>query len=277
MRGSRPGQAVGPGLDAHAPNVAHAYGCLLGGKNDFAADRQAASRLMEAAAGAAVAAQDSRAFLARAVRFLAEDVGICQFLDLGAGLPTAGSVHEIAQVVDPRAVRVVYADSDPAVVHHADTLLRGSLTTAVVRADLREPWNVFARPTVRTLINLAEPLAILLVAVLDSIEDHEDPWAIVNCYKDSMAPGSYLVISHITADPLSAGADRPAKVACASASAPCPARSREHVARFFGGLEMVSPGLVDVAGWRPDVMGVPLRPTVFYGGIGCKTRPGRPR
>jgi hypothetical protein len=113
--------------------------------------------------------------------------------------------------------------------------------------------------------------------VLHFIEDHEDPWAIVNCYKVSMAPGSYLVISHVTADHLSAEAARQAKAAYASASAPGIARSREQVAGFFGGLDMVAPGLVDVAGWRPVVIGAPLRPAVFHGGIVCKTHPGRPR
>jgi len=288
MQGPRPGQAVlgagqivnmalGPGVDANMPNVARVYDCLLGGTNNFAADRQVATRLIEAVPGAAIAARDNRAFLARVVRFLAEEVGICQFLDLGAGLPTAGSVHEIVQAVDPRAVRVVYADYDPAVVRHAEALLDGSPTTGVVRADLREPWDVFARPTVRALINLAEPVAILLVAVLHFIGDHEDPWAIVNCYKDSMAAGSYLVISHVTADHLSAEAARQAKAAYASASAPGIARSREQVAGFFGGLGMVAPGLVDVARWRPVVIGAPLRPAVFYGGIACKTHPGRAR
>ena len=120
--------------------------------------------------------------------------------------------------------------------------------------------------------------ALLKIAgVLHFIEDHEDPRAIVNCYKDAIAPGSYLVISHVTADYLSAEAARKAKTACAEASAPCVACSRQQVARFFGGLDMVSPGLVDVAGWRLDVSGAPPGPTVFYGGIGCKTRPGRPR
>ena len=288
MQRPRPGQAVlstgqiartalGPDLDILKPNVARVYDCLLGGKDNFASDRQAVASLLEAVPGAAAAARDNRAVLARAVRFLAEEAGICQFLDLGTGMPTADSVHEIAQAEDPRQVRVVYADYDPVVVRHADALLGGSLTAAVVRADLREPWDLFARPTVRTLINLAEPVAILLVAVLHFIEDHEDPRAIVNCYKDAIAPGSYLVISHVTADNLSAEAARQAHAAYAEASAPCVARSREQVARFFGGLDMVSPGLVDVAGWRPDVIGAPLGSAMLYGGIGCKTRPGRPR
>lgn len=287
MQGPRTGQEVlstgqitrttfGPDLDVDKPNVARVYDCLLGGEDNFAADRQAAASLLEAVPGAAVAARENRAFLARAVRFLTEEAGICQFLDLGTGMPTAGIVHEIAQAEDARQVRVVYADYDPVVVRHTNALLGGSLTAPVVRADLREPWDLFARPTVRTLINLAEPVAILLVAVLHFIDDREDPWAIVNCYKDAMAPGSYLVISHFTADHLSADAARQAQAAYADASAPGVARSREQVARFFDGLSMVSPGLLDVGGWRPGVIDAPLRPTVVYGGIGRKTRPGRP-
>lgn len=116
-----------------------------------------------------------------------------------------------------------------------------------------------------------------IAGVLHFIEDHEDPGAIVNCYKDAIAPGSYLVISHVTADNLSSEAARQARAAYAEASATCVARSREQVAGFFGGLDMVSPGLVDVAGWRPDAIGAPRGRAMLYGGIGYKTRPGRPR
>jgi S-adenosyl methyltransferase len=277
MHNSIDARPAAPDLDVTTPNVARVYDVLLGGKDNFAADRQAAAKLVEAVPGAAVAARENRAFLTRAVRFLAREVGISQFLDLGAGLPTVGSVHEIAQAEDPRQVRVVYADYDPLVVRHAEALLGGSLTAAVVRADLRQPWDVLARPTVRSLINLAQPVVILLVAVLHFTEDHEDPWAVVNCYKDLMAPGSYLVISHVTADHISPTAARQAQAVYAGASAPGVARSREQIAGFFGGLEMVSPGLVNVSGWRPDAISVPPGPALFYAGIGCKTRPGRPR
>jgi hypothetical protein len=275
------GNSSGPpvmrrGFDPTVPNVARIYDWLLGGKDNFAADRLAGEELLAAVPGAAMAARENRAFLGRAIRFLVEEAGIHQFLDIGAGLPTARAVHEIVRGTMPLP-RVVYADYDRVVVRHADALLGGSLTAAAVRADLRQPWDLFARPTVRTLINLAEPVAILLVAVLHFIEDHEDPWAVVNCYKDLMAPGSYLVISHVTADHLSADAARQARAAYAGASAPCAARSREQIAGFFAGLDMVPPGLVDVSEWRPDVIGASPGPPVFYAGIGCKTRPGRPR
>jgi hypothetical protein len=269
--------ALWPGFNPNIANVARVYDALLGGKDNFAADRQAAAKLLEAVPGAAVAARENRAFLGRAVRFLAREAGICQFLDLGTGLPTAGSVHEVAQTEDPRRVRVVYADYDGVVVRHAEALLGGSLTAAVVRADLRQPWELFAQPTVRTMINLAEPVAILLVAVLHFVEDDEDPWTVVNCYKDLMAPGSYLVVSHVTADHLSAEAAAQARAAYDGASAPGVPRTREQVAGFFGGLEMVPPGLVDLPAWRPAHLGPAVGPAVFYAGVGRKTRPGRPR
>ena len=258
------------------PNVARVYDWLLGGKDNFAADRQAAARLLEVVPGAAMAARENRAFLGRAVRFLAEDAGVGQFLDLGAGLPSARAVHEIVRGAVPTP-RVVYADCDPMVVCHAEALLGGSLISGVVGVDLRHPWDLFARPTVRSLINLAEPVAILLVAALHFVEDREDPWAVVNCYKDMMAPGSYLVISHVTADHLSADAARRAHAVYEGASAPGVARSREQVARFFGGLDMLAPGLVEVSRWRPDVIGTTPGPTLLYAGIGRKTSPGRPR
>jgi hypothetical protein len=264
-------------FDPTVPNVARVYDVLLGGKDNFAADRQAADRLLDAVPGAAVAARENRAFLGRAVRFLAEEAGICQFLDIGTGLPTGGSVHEIAQDGDPRQVRVVYADYDQVVVWHAEALLGGSLTAAVVRADLRQPWDLFAQPTVRTLINLAEPVAILLVAVLHFVEDREDPWAVVNCYKDMMAPGSFLVITHVTADHLSAEAAAQAQAVYDGASAPGVPRTREQVAGFFAGLDMVAPGLVNVSAWRPAHPDPAYGPAVFYAGIGRKTSPGRPR
>ena len=266
-----------PGLNVTTPNVARVYDCLLGGKDNFAADREAAVRLLEAVPRRSHGGAEEPSVSRAGGAVPGAEAGIRQFLDIGTGLPTVGSVHEIAQDGDPWQARVVYADYDRVVVRHAEAILGGSLTAAVVRADMRQPWDLFARPTVRTLINLAEPVAILLVAVLHFVEDHEDPWAVVNCYKDLMAPGSYLVISHVTADHLSEDAARQARAAYAGASAPGVARTRDQIAGFFAGLDMVAPGLVDVAEWRPDVIGAPPGPAVFYAGIGCKTRPGRPR
>jgi SAM-dependent methyltransferase len=210
------------------------------------------------------------------VRYLAEEAGVRQFLDIGAGLPTARAVHEIVRGAVPMP-RVVYADYDPVVVRHAEALAGGVPGVDVIRADLRQPRDLLSYLTWRHLIDLAQPVAIMLVAVLHFVEDHEDPWAVVNCYKDLMAPGSYLVISQVTADHLSEDAARQAQAAYAGASAPGSARTREQVAGFFAGLDMVAPGLVNASEWRPAHIGAAPGPAVFYAGIGCKTRPGRPR
>ena len=259
------------------PNVARVYDVLLGGKDNFEADRRAAAKLLEAVPDAAVAARDNRAFLCRAVRYLAREAGVSQFLDIGTGLPTVGSVHEIARACDVRRLRVVYADYDAVVVRHAEALLADSLNVAVVRADLRRPRDLLAEPAVWAMIDLAQPVAVLLVAVLHFLDDTEDPWAIVSQLKDRMAPGSYLVISHVTADHITLQAAQQARDAYKGASAPGVPRTRAQVARFFGGLELVSPGLVSVSSWRPDEIDPAPGPALFYAGVGRKTGPGRPR
>jgi hypothetical protein len=167
------------GLDVTVPNVARVYDVLLGGRNNFAADRQVAEKLLAAVPGAAVAARENRAFLARAVRYLCCRVGIRQFLDVGAGLPTGGSVHEIVEGAVPPA-RVVYADNDPEVVRQAEALAGGRLGVEAVHADLRQPHWLLAQPGVQRQVNLAEPVAVLLVAVLHFLRNHDDPWAVVN-------------------------------------------------------------------------------------------------
>jgi hypothetical protein len=263
-------------FDPTVPNVARIYDWLLGGKDNFAADREAAARLLEAVPGAAVAARENRAFLNRAVRFLAAAAGVRQFLDIGAGLPTARAVHEIVHGLVPPPV-VVYADNDPVVIRHADALISGRPGVAAIQADLRQPRALLDQVTWRDLIDLVRPVAVLLVAVLHFLEDTEDPWAIVNSLKDRMAPGSYLVISHVTADNITPQAARQARDAYQGASAPGVPRSQAQIARFFDGLDMVSPGLVNVPGWRPGEIGPPAGPALFYAGVGRKTGPGRPR
>jgi hypothetical protein len=268
---------TGPGFDPKVPNVARVYDCLLGGKDNYAADRQAAAKLLAAVPGAALAARDNRAFLARAVRYLTGEAGIGQFLDIGTGLPTAGAVHEIARAMVPQA-RVVYADYDPVVLRHAEALIGHTTGVAAVRADLRQPAHLLAHPGVQRLIDLAEPVAVLLVAVLHFLDDTDDPWTIVNHLKDHIAPGSYLVISHVTADHIPARTAADAHAAYDGASAPGVARTRADIARFFAGLDMIDPGLVSTTAWRPAYIGPPSTyPALFYAGIGRKTRPGRPR
>jgi len=257
------------GFDTGIPNVARIYDALLGGKDSYGADRQAAQELLKVVPGAARAARENRAFLGRAVRFLAGEAGIQQFLDIGTGLPTLGNVHEIAQAANP-AARVVYADYDPVVVLHANVLLAKAVTVAAVNADLRYPHDLLTSPAVRALIDFDEPVAVLLVAVLHFLEDSDSPWKIVDCIKDHIAPGSYLVLSHVTGDDIPPDARRQAREVYENASAPGVARERDGIARFFDGLVMLSPGLVTVPAWRPDHIITKPHETLFYGGVGRK-------
>jgi len=260
------------GLDVTVPNVARIYDHLLGGKDNFAADREAARRLLAAVPDAGRAAQANRVFLARAVRFLAAEAGIRQFLDVGTGLPTQGNVHEIAQATDPRT-RVVYCDNDPMVVVHANALLADNLTVVASQADLRDPDYLFTLPVTRTLIDISQPLGVLLVAVLHFLPDGDDPWALIDRIKHRLAPGSYIVISHVTGDGISAEAVRAAAEVYQGASAPGVARSHEEIARFFTGLEMAEPGLVEVSAWRAPLPARWPRPVLFFAGIGRKPLP----
>jgi hypothetical protein len=263
------GQPGGQDFDPGVPNVARIYDFLLGGKDNFDADRQAARRLVEAVPGAALAARDNRAFLGRAVRFLAQEAGIRQFLDIGTGLPTRGNVHEIAQETDP-LTRVVYCDNDPMVVVHANALLANESTVSAVYSDLRYPRHLLAMLAVRSLLDLDKPIAVLMVAVLHFIEDREDPWDLVDQFKSAMAPGSCLAISHVTGDELPGAARRRAAEVYESASAPGVARTSAQIARFFDGLDVVAPGLVSVPDWRPSLKRSRQQPTLFYAGVGRK-------
>ncbi len=256
-------------FDTTVPNVARIYDFLLQGKDNFAADRQAAGKLLKAVPSAASAARDNRLFLTRAVEFLAREVGIRQFLDIGTGLPTAGSVHEKAQEADPLC-HVVYVDNDPIVITHANVLLADSLRVAAVQADLRNPDFLLSLPTVRALIDFEQPVAVLMVAVLHFVADDEDPWSIVSRYMSAMAPGSYLVISHVTGDGSPAEAIQEAAGIYEHASAAGTARPRAEVARFFRGLDMVAPGLADVKYWRNPLPRRNPGPLLFCAGVGRK-------
>jgi hypothetical protein len=262
-----PEQPARQGFDTSIPNVARIYDALLGGKDNYAADRDAAAKLLAAVPDAAAAARDNRAFLGRAVRFLADEAGIRQFLDIGTGLPTRGNVHEIAHAADP-AAQVVYIDNDPVVTAHANALLADAPTVTAVNADLRCPRDLLTSPAVRARIDFTKPVAVLLVAVLHFVDDSQDPWAIVECIKEHIAPGSYLVVSHVTDDELSHDARRCARQAYEGASAPGVARTWEGIARFFDGMVMVGPGLVNAAGWRSNRIAHMTHRALFYAGIG---------
>lgn len=259
------------GVDAGVPNGARIYDYMLGGKDNYAADRAAAEAMIAANPGAPRTARANRAFLGRAVRFLAEEVGIRQFLDLGTGLPTQQNVHQVAQAVAPDA-RVVYVDYDPVVVVHGRALLATADAVDVVDGDLRRPDEILGHPDVGRLISFDQPLAVLLVAILHFISDEEDPAGIVARLRDAMAPGSYLVVSHTASespDEVMAAAQQGFR----SAGAPLTPRTRAEIQRFFAGFELVEPGLVEVAQWRPADP-EPARPGkspwVLLGGVGRK-------
>jgi len=252
-----------------APNVARIYDYLLGGKDNYEEDRLAAQQLLQAVPDAAIAAWDNRQFLGRAVKFLAEEAGIGQFIDIGTGLPTRGNVHAIAHRHAPQS-RVVYVDNDPAVIAHGNVLLNNHPNAIAIRADMRDPKSIIMHSELRELIKFDEPVAVLLVAVLHFIRDAENPFLIVDELKSAMARGSYLVISHVTDDQVSGEATRLVEGIYENANAPGTARSRRDIAKFFEGLEMIPPGLVSAAQWRNEWMLAEPGRTIFYAGAGKK-------
>ena len=236
-------------VDVTVPSPARIYDYFLGGKDNFAVDREMAEMILRQAPVARAGALANRRFLGRAVEFLAK-AGIRQFLDLGAGLPSQNNVHEVAQRVCPDA-RVVYVDNDPVVLNHAEALLATDDSTVVIGEDMREPERILAHPDVQRLIDFSEPVAALFVSVLHFVTDEQDPWGIVSAMTEPLAPGSFLTLSHSTLD------GRPAEVIAEfernyRASAPLVVRSRESVTRFFDGFELVDPGLAYTTEWRSD-------------------------
>lgn len=257
------------GVDTAMPNVARIYDVLLGGKDNYPADREAAEQLLRAAPDAAAAATENRAFLRRAVQFLAEDAGIRQFIDIGTGLPTQGNVHEVAQQFISDA-RVLYVDYDSVVIAHAQALLCDNATTVAINRDLREPDQILSHPALQALIDPDQPVAILLVAILHFITDDENPLGIVERLKEYMAPGSYLVISHVTADDVPPEVTERARRLYENSTAPVITRTQAEVTRFFDGLEVIPPGIVSGSSWRPDWRTTSPGRTIFYAGAGRK-------
>ncbi len=265
----------GPGFDTSVPNAARMYDFWLGGKDNFAADREAARRSALAVPELPRLARENRKFLGRAVRFCAR-AGVTQFLDIGAGLPTMESVHQVAgqETAEPH---VVYLDHDPLVISHARALLATPWTTAV-QGDLARPAEFLAAPEVRALIDFSRPVAVLLVAVLHFLPDEADPAGSVAQLREVMAPGSYLVISHAEMGPGQVAGDEPQTGAtrelgeARQGMPPSRARSRDELAAFFEGLTLVEPGLTEVWKWRPDEEAAEAASEVMtvVGGVGRK-------
>jgi len=239
-------------LNSDKPTPARMYDYFLGGKDNFEVDREAA-RKVDAALGRTMTYDivwENRRFQQRATRWLAAEAGIDQFLDIGAGLPTQGNVHEIAQSVNPDA-RVVYVDNDPIVLAHGRALLETNKSTTVVTADARRPAEVLSLRETKELIDFSRPVALLVIALFHFISDEENPEALIAEFLDGLPSGSYLALSHLTTDgPPAEGVAR-TEAAYANATSPMVFRSRVAIEGLFTGLELVEPGVVRPWQWRP--------------------------
>jgi S-adenosyl methyltransferase len=257
-----------PDFDTRVPHNARVYNYLLGGKDNFAADREAGDRFLAAYPNVVHSVRANRAFLARAVRFLASDMGIRQFLDIGTGIPTASNTHEVAQRFAPDS-RIVYADNDPIVLSHAQALLKSSPegVCAYIDADLRDPEKILA--AARDTLDFARPVAVMLVAVLQLIDDADDPAGIAGRLMAACVPGSFLTISHPASD-LDAGLDVATRQFNQSGGEGATNRDRAAVARLFDGCELVEPGVVRVAEWRPDSELEAARHAAVWAGVAQK-------
>jgi SAM-dependent methyltransferase len=243
------------------PNTARIWNYQLGGKDNFAVDREASDAANAMVMGLGVpngadSALESRHLLQRMVDYMLGQ-GVRQFLDLGSGLPNMANTHQIAQRVAPEA-RIVYVDIDPIVSTHAAALMAGS-NVVTLRADLREPEQVLGNAQVRDLLDFGEPVGIMFMCVLHCLWDKEDPWNVVRQFRDAVTPGSYLAVSHMTDEAHPEAAEGLFRISQdLHWNTPLISRSRADIARFFDGFTLVEPGLVAPAQWRPD-LDEPLR------------------
>jgi hypothetical protein len=268
------GRSVPDGVDPAVPSPARMYDYYLSGATNYAADREAAERALSVVPSGRLIARANRYFMMRAVLLMA-DQGIRQFIDLGTGIPTSPSVHELAQAIDPTA-RVLYVDNDPVVTAHNRPLLAASRNVKTLQADVRRPDRILDSAEARELIDFSQPVGLLFVAVLHFVRDQEDPRGIVRAFNNRLVPGSYLALSHITGDGTDVGVMATIRQAYAHASSPAVFRTGEQVHGFFAGFELLPPGLVDVTRWAPYAMHPARTSTLnFLAGIGYKSPPVR--
>jgi hypothetical protein len=262
-----------PEIDTSRPHPARIYDYYLGGKDHFAADREVAERSLASVPSGRIGARENRAFLGRAVRYLAEEAGIRQFLDIGTGLPTTNNVHEVAQSVAPSS-RVVYVDNDPLVLAQARALLTSAPEgrTAYIHADLREPASILSSPVTAEILDFSQPVALILVAILHFMPDEFQPAAALATLLDALPSGSYLVASHLTPEHDPVGVAAGVRAYHAGGVALQARESREFAELAFRGLELVPPGVVLVSEWRPTDAGPRPTPAEVgcYGGVARK-------
>ena len=273
-------QGQGTGTDPELPpeintDVAHparVYDYWLGGKDNFPADRALAEMMIQAIPNMRGLAAANRAFLRRAVRYLAAEAGVRQFLDIGTGIPTSPNVHEVAQEVAP-GTRVVYVDNDPIVLAHARALLtsQDAGETAFIMADLREPKSILDHPTLAATLDLGQPVAVMLVAVLMYFRDTDDPnpFEMVATVMERMPSGSYLAVTHPTPD-FNPEETAQAVAAAEAAGITLVPRGQAEIARFFSGLDLVDPGVTPVLAWRPDEPPADPQSAYYWAGIARK-------
>jgi S-adenosyl methyltransferase len=252
FRGIDPGEEH-PDIDTSVAHSARIYDYILGGKDNFEADRKAAADLIAANPNLATAMRENRAMMRRMVRFLAAEAGITQFLDIGTGLPASPNVHEIAQGIHP-AARIVYVDNDPIVLAHARALLTSNPqgATAYIDADARDPGKILGHPRLLSTLDLSQPVAVMLLGIMHLITDADDPQGMVSRYVAAMAPGSYLAIHQPTTDVFPPGVGDDVTTAYRNNGIAIRYRTREEFARFTDGLDLVRPGITITSEWRSE-------------------------
>ncbi|WP_046471331.1 SAM-dependent methyltransferase [Allosalinactinospora lopnorensis] len=263
------GESFPPNIDFGVPSIARAYDAVLGGKDNFEADRAVARELFQVMPEIGDLAWDNRAILGRGVSYLAGEMGLRQFIDLGSGLPTVENTHQVAQRHNPTA-QVVYVDNDPIVLAHGRALLDENEYTSVVTADLRDPSGVLGHPDVQRLIDFTRPVGILLVGMLHHLHDDEDPQGIVQAYLDACPSGSHLLVTHFCRSSPDAAALEETFLEFLKTGR---FRTREEIERYFEGLELVEPGVVYLPEWRPDeepAYPLTVGQRLMVGGIGRK-------
>ena len=270
--GDEPDPELPQDINTDVAHPARVYDYWLGGKDNFPAVRALAEMMIQAIPNMRGLAAANRAFLRRAVRYLAAEAGVRQFLDIGTGIPTSPNVHEVAQEAAP-GTRVVYVDNDPIVLAHARALLTSQAAgeTAFIMADLREPKSILDHPTLAATLDLSQPVAVMLVAVLMYFRDTDDPnpFEMVATVMEPMPSGSYLAVTHPTPD-FNPEETAQAVAAAEAAGITLVPRGQAEVARFFSGLDVVDPGVTPVLSWRPDEPPEDPRSAYYWAGVARK-------